>query len=424
MSTAAVAIVEQQKIYTSRAVESLESVRTFDQTENIEAGFNLIQKEQSTVSILATGGVQLNIKLKFQGITTRPTGVQTSLPVKISLSEGTTKTENFTVDQGGVWSGIVALDNVPVETPLSIFVKGPFHIQKKICDVVPTETRPGIYACGQPKIVLKKGENDLNFSSILLLAGDLPPQDGVVDASDVAFIRQNIGTSDKDKIKKGDLNLDDAITTQDYSLILAALSVKVDDQIISEPETGENPTEIPTPSTPLRDVSASPTTKPKTSKKTPSSSKPKSSKPPANKSTPPSQNPPAAKQPAPPAGKGGSTCDTTLIPGSSNITRCCAGNPDLGLVNPELARRTQALLDAARAARVRLYVWSGFRTRENQAQCVRDTGGAGSAAPGTSMHEKGLAVDVDGDLNWAHANAGRFGLGFPISWDKWHMQMQ
>jgi hypothetical protein len=40
------------------------------------------------------------------------------------------------------------------------------------------------------------------------------------------------------------------------------------------------------------------------------------------------------------------------------------------------------------------------------------------------MHEKGLAVDVDGDLNWAHANAGNFGLTFPISWDKWHMQMQ
>lgn len=49
------------------------------------------------------------------------------------------------------------------------------------------------------------------------------------------------------------------------------------------------------------------------------------------------------------------------------------------------------------------------------------------ARPGTSNHEKGLAADLrfanDAVRSWAHANAGRFGLVFPMSHEPWHVEL-
>lgn len=54
--------------------------------------------------------------------------------------------------------------------------------------------------------------------------------------------------------------------------------------------------------------------------------------------------------------------------------------------------------------------------------------GAALAAPGSSWHEKGLAVDIHGDLNWITANASKYGLfhggtgqGGPSD-EPWHLQ--
>lgn len=49
------------------------------------------------------------------------------------------------------------------------------------------------------------------------------------------------------------------------------------------------------------------------------------------------------------------------------------------------------------------------------------------APPGNSRHNHGLAVDL-GYLNdtarqWAHANAGQYGLHFPMSWEDWHIEL-
>ena len=113
-----------------------------------------------------------------------------------------------------------------------LLIKGPKHIQKKICDDVPTETFGGTYRCriNSSKISIPSQTVNLDFSNIVFLVGDLPEQDGVVDSYDISFIRNNLNSSDPKVIATGDLNMDGVIDTQDYSLLIAALSIRYDEE--------------------------------------------------------------------------------------------------------------------------------------------------------------------------------------------------
>lgn len=79
----------------------------------------------------------------------------------------------------------------------------------------------------------------------------------------------------------------------------------------------------------------------------------------------------------------------------------------------------------------RLSVSSGFRSVAEQQKlwddAVKKYGSAAAARkwvapPGDSHHNKGVAADLSGDLAWAHANAARFGLHFPMPWEAWHIE--
>jgi len=105
-------------------------------------------------------------------------------------------------------------------------VKGPFQVQKKICNKTPTETDGGTYRCAKGTITLKAGENDINLSGITLLSGDLPVQDGTINAYDTSMIRNNLGSDNSNC----DVNRDGKCDTQDYSLLISTLSIKNDEQ--------------------------------------------------------------------------------------------------------------------------------------------------------------------------------------------------
>lgn len=49
------------------------------------------------------------------------------------------------------------------------------------------------------------------------------------------------------------------------------------------------------------------------------------------------------------------------------------------------------------------------------------------ARPGKSSHNSGLAIDIgyenDAVKKWVHANAGRYGLRFPMSNEPWHIEL-
>ena len=182
-----------------------------------------------------TGTITLPLKLSFQGILSEPVSTATMSAVKVTLSGGTLtqdvpQTADFTSDANGVFSGTVTFDNITPGANFKVLVKGPKHVQKKICDATPTETAPGTYHCEEGNITLVSGTNSLDFSGINLLIGDLPVQDGIIDAPDVALIRDNLGSTDSTLLSKADVNLDGFIDAQDFSLLIESLNVKYDEQ--------------------------------------------------------------------------------------------------------------------------------------------------------------------------------------------------
>lgn len=178
--------------------------------------------------------VILNLKLKFQGIVKKP--INNSMKVKVAFIDNSgTKKEafgDFVADDNGIWSGTTTIGNTVIDQTkkYSLLIKGPRHVQKKVCDILPAESSFGAYRCSLSNISLLSGSNTFNFSNILLLTGDLPPQDGVVNSYDLSFIRNNLHKETADSLQKADLNQDGRIDVQDWSLIIASLSIKLDDE--------------------------------------------------------------------------------------------------------------------------------------------------------------------------------------------------
>lgn len=176
--------------------------------------------------------VKLKIKLKIQGIASKPADALNSLNIKFRIYDENTEkyTDNdgskFTANDAGIWSGDVDFNNIVPSHKYVLYVKGPFQVQKKVCDKIPKETDGGTYKCTRGVVALKAGVNDLDLTGIILLSGDLPTQDGTINAYDTSLIRNNVG-KDEDKC---DVNRDGKCDTQDYSLLISTLSIKNDEQ--------------------------------------------------------------------------------------------------------------------------------------------------------------------------------------------------
>jgi LAS superfamily LD-carboxypeptidase LdcB len=105
--------------------------------------------------------------------------------------------------------------------------------------------------------------------------------------------------------------------------------------------------------------------------------------------------------------------------------------------NPDFASKLGPFLAAAEQAGVPIRITSGFRSVARQkelfAAAVKEYGSEKAARkwvapPGKSNHGRGVAADLDiakpsAAQTWAHANAARFGLQFPMSWEPWHIEI-
>ncbi len=178
------------------------------------------------------GNVSVNYRVRLQGITNQP---KNSSPIQIQfkLVEGNkvidTKQVSFSPQADGAYVANTSYSNISPSKKYSLLVKGPKHIQKRICTNSPSENVSGTYKCKDSEITFKTGDNTLDFTNIVLLSGDLPLQNGIVDAVDIAYIRNNIGKSDADIVARADLNFDGVVDTQDYTLIINALAFKYDE---------------------------------------------------------------------------------------------------------------------------------------------------------------------------------------------------
>lgn len=79
----------------------------------------------------------------------------------------------------------------------------------------------------------------------------------------------------------------------------------------------------------------------------------------------------------------------------------------------------------------RIKITSGYRDIKRQTElwnaALKKYGSAEKARkwvapPGKSNHNHGLAADISGDKKWAHANAAKYGLVFPLSNEDWHIE--
>lgn len=104
-------------------------------------------------------------------------------------------------------------------------------------------------------------------------------------------------------------------------------------------------------------------------------------------------------------------------------------SPAAGLgPNADFVRRLKALI-AASGGRIKVQgnAW-GYRSTAEQARLYAQKPHL-AAKPGHSLHEKGLAADLSGDLALAHRLAPQFGLRFPMlnprgsKYEPWHVQL-
>lgn len=140
-----------------------------------------------------------------------------------------TRSITFSPQGDGTWVADTEYKNIP-DTDYYVTIKGPKHLQKKICEINPKETVSGTYRCKDGKINFNKGNNTFDFSQIYMLAGDLPLQNGIIDAVDIIYIRSNFGSQSTEVIARGDLNYDGIVDSQDYGIIIHALSFKYDEE--------------------------------------------------------------------------------------------------------------------------------------------------------------------------------------------------
>lgn len=89
---------------------------------------------------------------------------------------------------------------------------------------------------------------------------------------------------------------------------------------------------------------------------------------------------------------------------------------DFNGMDPGFVNALQGLMGACG-----LSLTSGYRTHDEQARLYAQKPNL-AAPPGRSNHERGMAADIAGNLDCAHARAAEFGLRFPMDYEPWHIE--
>lgn len=162
--------------------------------------------------------VQLQFKIKFYGIYEK----KPNQKVKVKIGKNNTVFQEYsqlevTADDEGVYQLVQPLvlpANITPGENYFILIKGEKHLQSKFC-LNSGQNRP----CRQEKITLSEGINNLDFSNYPLLGGDLPPQDGVVNALDAVNLADCLNKTDNACLTKADLNLDGIVNSLDINIM-------------------------------------------------------------------------------------------------------------------------------------------------------------------------------------------------------------
>lgn len=129
-----------------------------------------------------------------------------------------------------------------------------------------------------------------------------------------------------------------------------------------------------------------------------------------------------------PAG-GSKGVNLAAVGGGDNLQ---ASQASSGGLNPSFETALNQLIADSNG---KISISSGYRSPERQAQLWEEAlqkygdpeiADNWVARPGKSNHGRGIAADLrfadDAVRNWAHKNAVKYGLHFPMSWENWHIE--
>lgn len=173
----------------------------------------------------------LHMVAKLQGV--NPSSLATkSIPgVKVQLVQqkgATTQVSlpyytEFFMDNAGNAVGSVVVNNMQPGGKYRLLIKGPKHLQKRICEDNPSEENIGEYKCNAFSMKLNAGENTINLAGITLMAGDFGLQDGILNSYDLSYVQNAIWKTSKISWKDADINYDGKVDKKDYDLVTYSL---------------------------------------------------------------------------------------------------------------------------------------------------------------------------------------------------------
>lgn len=176
--------------------------------------------------------VSVNITARFQGIDPKSVKIKTIAPVKVQLTQGIGTAATFSLPQfvsftfgdDTLWHGTALIPNIKPGKDYTLLIKGPKHLQKRICENAHTEQKEGLYSCTEGKIEIGPEKVlNLNISGIVLMAGDVGIQDAVLNAYDLSFVQNTIRKTAKNSAVDADVNYDGKVNKTDYEMLVYTL---------------------------------------------------------------------------------------------------------------------------------------------------------------------------------------------------------
>jgi hypothetical protein len=209
-------------------------------------GTYTIKGIDNSTSTSSPGQVKVRFRIKFMGIDTQKPDQQVKIQLKSGLMESVlgifdhvnVSAVNISTDPNRPnWvyqSEVITLPDT-VSTGYNAYyitIKGPKHLATRFCKSV-NQARP----CSIPQTKMSglclgcDGEiSEFDFTGYPLPGGDLPPQDGVVNALDAVTLINCLGESSSNCIEKADLNLDGIVNTLDINIMNNAIYTRWEDE--------------------------------------------------------------------------------------------------------------------------------------------------------------------------------------------------
>ncbi len=191
-------------------------------------------KVEETTKVVTPKDIALNLAIRFQGIDRAPSRNAGLITARIGITgEGIenpeTKLVQLQADSSGIFYGDVSFPTVTPGKNYCVTVKGPLHSARKVCHTKPLEAQSGEYRRGSSTILLTAGANELDFTGIRMMVGDVD-QNGVVNSFDLYSVRSAVSGEGQVNLDRCDVNFDNVCNGVDYALMVAAITVKTDEE--------------------------------------------------------------------------------------------------------------------------------------------------------------------------------------------------